>query len=66
MDTTEARGTGTGVAVDTVGAVGVVLTRVTVTLVDVLLALGTTETRQAGTHKVVHLIFAEASVAAGV
>lgn len=66
MCPTEARGTGAGVAVDTVCTVGSIFTWVTVTLVDVLLTLSATETRQAGAHKVVHFVPAETSIAAWV
>lgn len=45
MDSTEADRAGTGVAVHTVGAVGSVLTGVTLTLVDVLLTHCAPETR---------------------
>lgn len=66
MDATEAGRAGTGVAVDTVGAVGSVLARVALTLVDVLLALCAPEAGQAGAQEAVHLVLTEASVAAGV
>ena len=66
VDPAEARRAGTGVAVDAVGAVGAVLARVALTLVDVLLALCSPEAGQAGAQEAVHLVLAEASVAAGV
>lgn len=66
VDATEAWRAGAGVAVDTVGAVGSVLTRVALTLVDVLLALCSSKTGQAGAQEAVHLVLTEASVAAGV
>lgn len=66
MCPTEARGTGAGVAVDTVCTAGSILTWVTVTLVDVLLTPSATETRKAGARKVVHLVPTETSIAAGV
>lgn len=66
MDSTKAGRAGTGVAVDAVGAVGPVLTRVALTLVDVLFALCAPKAGQAGAQEAIHLIFAEASVAAGV
>lgn len=47
VDAAEARGAGAGVAVDAVGAVGTILAGVAGTLIDVLLALGPTETSQA-------------------
>lgn len=66
VDSTKAGRAGTGVAVDAVGAVGPVLTRVALTLVDVLFALCAPKAGQAGAQEAIHLIFAEASVAAGV
>lgn len=66
VDSTEAGWAGTGVAVDTVGAVGSVLAWVALTLVDVLLTLCSPETGQAGAQEAIHLILTEASVAAGV
>lgn len=66
VDSTEAGRAGTGVAVDTVGAVGPVLTRVALTLVDVLLAHCAPKAGQAGTQEAVHLVLTEASVAARV
>lgn len=66
VDSTEAWRAGAGVAVDTVGAIGSVLTRVALTLVDVLLACCSPEAEQAGTQETVHLVLAVASVAAGV
>lgn len=66
VDSTEAGWAGTGVAVDTVSAVGSVLAWVALTLVDVLLTLGSPETRQAGAQEAIHLVLTEASVAAGV
>lgn len=66
MDATEAGRAGTGVAVDTVGAVGSVLARVALTLVNVLLALCAPKAGQAGAQEAVHLVLTEASVAAGV
>lgn len=66
VDSTEARRAGTGVAVDTVGAVGSVPTGVALALVDVLLALCAPKAGQAGTPEAVLLVLAEASVAAGV
>lgn len=47
MDAAEAGGAGAGVAVDAVGAVGTILAGVAGTLIDVFLALGSTETSQA-------------------
>lgn len=66
VDSAEAGRAGTGVAVDAIGAVGPVLTWVTLTLIDVLLALGAPEPGQAGAQEAVHLVLTEASVAAGV
>lgn len=66
VDSTEAGWAGTGVAVDTVSAVGSVLAWVALTLVDVLLTLCSPETRQAGAQEAIHLVLTEASVAAGV
>lgn len=66
VDSTEAGRAGTGVAVDTVGAVGPILTWIALTLVDVLFALCAPKTGQAGAQEAVHLVFTEASVAAGV
>lgn len=66
VDPTEASRTGTGVAVDTVSAVGSVLARVALTLINVLLALCAPKAGQAGTQEPMHLVFTEASVAAGV
>lgn len=66
MDSTEAGWAGTGVAVDTVSAVGSVLAWVALALVDVLLTLCSPETRLAGAQEAIHLILTEASVAAGV
>lgn len=66
MDSAEASRAGTGVAVDAVGAVGSVLTRVALALVDVFLALRSPEAGQAGAQEAVHLVFAETSVAAGI
>lgn len=66
VDSTEAGRAGTGVAVDTVSAVGSVPTRVALTLVDVLLALCAPKAGEAGTQEAVHLVLTEASVAAGV
>lgn len=66
VDSAEAGRAGAGVAVDTVGAVGSVLARVALTLVDVLLALCAPEAGQAGAQEAVHLVPTEASVAARV
>lgn len=66
VDSTEAGRAGTGVAVDTVGTVGSILTRVALTLIDVLLALCAPKAGQAGTQEAVHLVLTEASIAAGV
>lgn len=66
MDSTEARRAGTGVAVDTVGAVGSVLTWVALTLIDVFLTLRSPEAGQAAAQEATHLVFAETSVAAGI
>lgn len=66
VDSTEAGRAGAGVAVDTVGAVGSVLARVALTLIDVLLALCAPEAGQAGAQEAVHLVPTEASVAARV
>ncbi len=66
VDSTEAGWAGTGVAVDAVGAVGSVLARVALTLIDVFLALRAPKAWQAGAQEAVHLVLTEASVAAGV
>lgn len=66
VDSAEAGRAGAGVAVDTVGAVGSVLARVALTLVDVLLAPCAPEAGQAGAQEAVHLVCTEASVAARV
>lgn len=66
VDSTKARGAGAGVAADAVGAVASVLARVALALVDVLLALRPPEAGQAGAQEAVHLVPAEASVAAGI
>ena len=66
VDPAEAGRTGTGVAVDAVGAVGSVLAGVALTLIDVLLTLCAPKAGQAGAQEVVHLVLTEASVAAGV
>lgn len=66
MNSAEAGRAGAGVAVDTVGAVGSVLARVALALVDVLLALCAPKAGQAGTQEAVYLVLTEASVAAGV
>lgn len=66
VDPAEAGRAGTGVAVDAVGAVGSVLARVALALVDVLLALCAPEAGQAGAQEAVDLVLTEASVAAGV
>lgn len=66
MDPTEAGRAGARVAVDTIGAVGSVLTRVALALVDVLLALGAPKPGQAGTQEAIHIILTEAPIAAGI
>ena len=66
MYAAEARRAGAGVAVDAVGAVGAVLARVALALVDVLLALGAPEAWRAGAHEAVHLVLTETPVAARV
>ena len=66
VDAAEPRGAGAGVAVDTVGAVGPVLTGVALALVDVLLAATPAEPRQARAHEAVHAVPAQAAVTAGV
>lgn len=66
VDSTEAQRAGTGVAVDTVCAVGSVLAWVALTLVDVFLALCAPKAGLAGTKEAVHLISTEATIAAGV
>lgn len=66
VDPAEASRAGTGVAVDAVGAVGSILTRVALALVDVLLALCSPEAGQAGAQEAVDLVFAEPSVTAGI
>ena len=66
VDPAEAGRAGAGVAVDAVCAVSSILTRVALTLIDVLLTFCSPKARQAGTQKAVHLILTEASVAAGV
>lgn len=66
MNATEAERAGAGVAVDTVSAVGSVLTGVALTLVDVLLAPRSAKAGRAGAQEAVHLIITEPSVATGV
>ena len=66
VDATEARGAGAGVAVDAVGAVGVVLAGVAVARGDVLLAPRPSEAGKAAAREGVHLVLAETPVAAGV
>lgn len=66
MDSAEAGQAGTSVAVDIVSAVGSVLARVALTLIDVLLALCAPKAEQAGAQEAVHLILTDGSVAAGV
>lgn len=64
MDAAEAGGAGAGVAVDAVGAVGPVLAGVAGALIDVLLALGPTETSQALTEERANAIGAGATIVA--
>ena len=66
VDPSEARRTGAGVAVHTVGAVGSVPAGVALTLVGVLLTPAAPEAGQAGAQEAVDLIPTDASVAAGV
>lgn len=66
VNSAEAGRAGTCVAVDKVSAVGAVLAGVALTLVDVLLALGAPEARQAGAQEAINLIRTQASVTAGV
>lgn len=66
VNSAEASRAGTCVAVDKVSAVGAVLAGVALTLVDVLLALGAPETRQAGAQEAINLIHTPTSVTAGV
>lgn len=66
MNATEAKRAGAGVAVDTVSAVGSVLTGVALTLVDVLLAPRSAKAGRAGAQEAVHLVITEPSVATGV
>lgn len=66
MEAAEAGGAGTGVAVDTVRAVGSVLAGVAGALVDVLLALGALEPGLAVAEESVDAIGAGAPVVAGV
>lgn len=66
VDSAEAGRAGTCVAVDKVSAVGAVLAGVALTLVDVLLALGAPEARQAGAQEAINLIHTPSSVTAGV
>lgn len=56
VDPTEARGTGTGVAVDAISAVGPIFAGVAGTFINILLALGAPETRQAVTEESVDAI----------
>jgi len=64
VDAAEAGGAGAGVAVDAVGAVGTILAGVAGALVDVLLALGPTETSQALAEECADAIRAGATVVA--
>lgn len=66
VDPAEAGRASTGVAVDTVGAVGSVFAWVALALVDVLFALGAPKARHAGAQEAVHFVLAEASVTTGV
>lgn len=66
MYATEASRARAGVTVDKVGAVGAILARVALALVDVLLAPRATETRQARADEAVDTVFAVATVAAWV
>lgn len=66
VDPAEARWAGTGVAVDAVGAVGSVFTRVALALVDVFLARCSPKAGQTGAQEAVHLVFADPSVTAGI
>lgn len=66
VDSTEASRAGTGVTVDTVGAVGSVLAGVALTLVDVFLTVCTPKSRKASTQEAVHFVHTGTSVAAGV
>lgn len=66
MNPTEARWAGAGVAVDAVSAVGSVLTRVALTLINVFFTLCSPKPRQTSAEEAVHLVLTDASVAAGV
>lgn len=64
VDAAEARRAGAGVAVYEVGAVGAVLARVALALVDVLLAPRTPEARQTRAGEAVDAVAAQTAVAA--
>lgn len=64
MDATEAGGASAGIAVDAVGAVSAVLAGVAGALIDVLLALGPTETSQALAEECADAIRAGATIVA--
>lgn len=66
MDPTEARRAGAGVAVHAVCAVGSILARIALTLIDIFFTLWSPESRQAGTQEAINLILTNASIAAGV
>lgn len=64
VDAAEARWAGAGVAVHEVGAVGTVLARVTLALVDVLLAPRAPEARQTRAGETVDAVAAKTAIAA--
>lgn len=66
MNSTKARRARARVAVDKVRAVGAVLARVALALVDILLAARATEAWQARAHKAVHAVFADSAIVARV
>lgn len=64
VDAAESGRAGAGVAVNKIGAVGTVLARVTLALVDVLLTPRTPEARQTRARETVDAVTAQTAVAA--
>lgn len=63
VDAAESRRTGAGVAVNKIGAVGTILARVTLALIDVLLTPRTPEARQTRARETIDAVTAQTAVA---
>lgn len=66
VNAAETRQAGAGVAVHTVCAVGSILTGIALTLVDVLLTFGTTESQEASACECIYTVLAEPTITARV